>query len=84
MDSLIMNEWGLEVAFEGTRFLDMLRIARHSKNFEMVAERIAGKYPAADQARVKAFFMEPENWYMPYPERAMAVNPLLKKRASLR
>jgi hypothetical protein len=61
-----------------------MRIARHSGNFEMVAERIAGKYHPAEQARVKAFFMNPENWYMPYCERAAAINPLLKKRQTLR
>ena len=83
MDSLIMNEWGLETAFEGTRFLNMLRMARHSNNYEMMAERIAGKYPEPYQAKVKAFFTDPENWYMPYPERALSCNPKLKRRTGI-
>ena len=68
VEDLICDEYALEAAFEGSRFGDLTRIARHKNAAEFgganyggqwLAEKLAFKHPAIDLTQEK-------NWFMPY------------------
>lgn len=66
VDSLLLNECGLELAFEGTRFYDIMRFALRQNNpEEFLAEKVAtrrGK-DKVDET-LKSRLMNRNNWYL--------------------
>ena len=65
IEDYIIEERCMELAFEGSRMFDLIRIAKRRGNPEYLANRVAAKYPAEMQDQVKAFFMNEANWYIP-------------------
>jgi len=68
IEDLIMEERAMELAFEGKRWFDLVRIAERRNDPAYLADKIAAKFddPAvAEQMRIK--LMDPANWYMPIP-----------------
>lgn len=68
MEDILCDEYALEFAFEGTRFADLQRIARHKNesglyggNFgsRWLADKLAANNPKKD-------LLNPENWYLPF------------------
>ena len=68
VEDLICDEYALEIAFEGNRFSDLCRIARHKNDAgtygsdygsRWLADKLAYKHPAVD-------LTNPQNWYMPF------------------
>ncbi len=68
MEDLLCDEYAMEFAFEGTRFSDLTRLARHKNatglyggNFGSIwlASKLANRQPAKD-------LTNPQNWYLPY------------------
>ncbi len=68
MEDILCDEYAMEFAFEGTRFYDLQRIARHKNesgiyggNFgsKWFASKLAGNKPAKDLSN-------PANWYLPF------------------
>ena len=68
MEDLLCDEYALEFAFEGTRFYDLARLARHKNqaglygsNFGSLwlARKLAYKNPTKD-------LTDPQNWYLPF------------------
>ncbi len=68
VEDLICDEYALELAFEGNRFGDLMRIARHKNAAEFgganyggqwLANKLAFKNPAVDLTQER-------NWYMPF------------------
>jgi len=71
MDNLIIAESGLETAFEGNRWGDLLRIAlrRQATEPNYLANKIGAKFDAshsADAAAVRAKLSDKANWYLPF------------------
>jgi len=69
LEGKLIDEAALELAFEGNRWPDLLRIARRQNNPAFLAERVYQKLlkdgdPAASAARAK--LMDPSNWYLPF------------------
>ncbi len=65
----LINETGLENAFEGTRWADLLRIALRRNDPAFLADKIYNKLkkdgdPLADATRAK--LMDKANWYLPF------------------
>lgn len=67
MEDILCDEYALEFAFEGTRFYDLCRLARHKNqaglyggNFGSLwlARKLAYKHPVKD-------LTDPQNWYLP-------------------
>lgn len=67
VEDLICDEFALESAFEGTRYGDLLRFARHKNNdspygadwgSRWLAGKLAFKHPVVD-------LTDPKNWYLP-------------------
>jgi hypothetical protein len=71
MDDLLIAESGLETAFEGNRWGDLLRIAlrRQATDPNYLANKIGAKFDAAhsaDAAAVRAKLSDKANWYLPF------------------
>lgn len=64
VDSLLLNENGLELAFEGTRFYDIMRFAfRQSNPEEFLAEKVAARNGEIDET-LRNRLKNRNNWYL--------------------
>jgi hypothetical protein len=67
IEDLIMNERALELAFEGKRWNDLVRVALRRGNPEYLANKVAAKFSDPSQAAaIKSKLMVQANWYLPY------------------
>jgi hypothetical protein len=71
MDNLLIAESGLETAFEGHRWGDLLRIAlrRQATEPNYLADKIGAKFDAAHSSEataVRAKLADKANWYLPF------------------
>jgi hypothetical protein len=80
VDRLIMEEKALEGGFEGMRWFDLVRVAERHSDPSMLADLVAKKYPAYQQAEKKARLSNPNYWYFPYYQRNVDVNKLLPQK----
>jgi hypothetical protein len=66
VEDLIMEERAMELAFEGNRWFDLVRIARHRSNPEYLAEKVAAKFEDEQKREeIKNRLMDMDNWYLP-------------------
>jgi hypothetical protein len=61
VDEKICEELGLETAFEGNRFHDLMRFAKRFNEPAYLANKVGAKNPT-----VKDLLMNEENWYLKY------------------
>lgn len=69
VEDLICDEMALELAFEGSRFGDLCRIARHKNESNPYAPGVFGSKWLADKLAFKSpevDLTDPNNWYMPF------------------
>ena len=71
MEDIIMDERARELAFEGERFYDFIRIARRREKSgnngnEWLANKISETRPANEREAIKARLMNEKNWYLPF------------------
>lgn len=64
LEELIMDERARELAFEGERFYDLIRVAKRRNKPEYLADKVSAKFPAGQRAAVRAKLMDPKNWYI--------------------
>jgi hypothetical protein len=66
IEDLIMNERAMELAFEGHRWFDLVRVANRRGKPEYLADKVAAKFddPAIAE-QVHAKLMNTANWYLP-------------------
>lgn len=65
VENLIQEELVLELAYEGNRFHDLMRLAIHRNNNEYLAKIVSEKFEdTATRERVKNKLMSRENWYI--------------------
>lgn len=65
----IIDEAALELAYEGNRWEDLVRVARRRNDPAFLADKIFDKLSKdgnAEAAAVKAKLMNPNNWYLPF------------------
>jgi len=83
VEEIILNEYALELAYEGERWIDYLRIAtRREKEApgtgaSLLANGIARKFEVANDpaaAQVKAKLMDPNNWFLPLYRKGHKIN----------
>ena len=75
---LVIDELALELAWEGTRFGDLIRFAKAMGDPDVLAKRVAGRAFKNDVSYRSAEFefdhelygrmLNEENWYLPLPE----------------
>ncbi|MFC0878482.1 RagB/SusD family nutrient uptake outer membrane protein [Saccharicrinis sp. FJH2] len=67
IEDLILQEKAMECAFEGKRMSDLIRVAERRDNpGEYIGNIIAAKYDSSMAEYVKQFYMNKENWYLPF------------------
>lgn len=66
---MILEERARELAFEGERFYDIMRIAKRRGDPSYLADKIAAKFSdAAQKERIRNKLMNEQNWYINYFE----------------
>lgn len=65
VEDLIIDECALEMAFEGNRFFDLMRVARR-RGTDYLASRVA-KRNGTEDAAMRAFLQNEKHWYLPLP-----------------
>jgi tetratricopeptide (TPR) repeat protein len=66
IEDFIIAERAMELAYEGKRWSDLVRVAQRRGEPEFLADKVAAKFegtPMYDQIRTK--LMDPSNWYLP-------------------
>jgi hypothetical protein len=64
VEDLIVDEEALELAFEGSRFFDLMRVAHRRSDPNYLASRVARR-----DASLLGKLQNPDNWYFPLPAR---------------
>ena len=68
-EGVILAERGKELAFEGERFYDIMRIAQKHNDPSYLANTIAdspGKYSSELREEIRTKLMNEENWFIPF------------------
>lgn len=63
VEDLIVDEEALELAFEGTRFFDLMRVAHRRNDPSYLAKRLANRNPLLGTK-----LLDTKNWYFPLPQ----------------
>lgn len=70
IEDRIINESGLELAYEGTRWADLLRTAIRRNDPSFLANKVAAKFEKAGNggmaATIKTRLLNKDNWYLPF------------------
>ena len=75
VEDLIVDEMGLELAFEGTRFSDLCRVAWHRRAegagdyTDYLAKRVAKRHTGEIDEALRSRLMVEDNWWLPIPEK---------------
>ncbi|MBR1788703.1 MAG: RagB/SusD family nutrient uptake outer membrane protein [Bacteroidaceae bacterium] len=64
VEDLIVDEEALELAFEGTRFFDLMRVAHRRNDPNYLASRVSRR-----NSSLKGKLQNPKNWYFPLPSK---------------
>lgn len=77
MEGIILEERAKELAFEGKRWFDMVRIAQRKGQFSFFLDEVELSAPIEKKAFLRERAANPENWFLPYNENAKKyfVNP---------
>jgi len=66
VEDLIIEERAMELAFEGKRWFDLVRIANRRSDPAYLADKVAAKFEGTSKyASIKSKLMNPTNWYLP-------------------
>lgn len=66
IEDLIIAERALELAFEGKRWFDLVRVAERRGTPEYLADKVAAKFEGKPEYEaIRAILMNPANWYLP-------------------
>lgn len=63
VEDCIVDEMAAETSFEGNRFFDLLRVARHRNNYPAyMADKVSARF--SNKEEMKAVLMNPDKWYL--------------------
>ena len=68
VEDLIIDEMGLELAFEGTRFSDLYRAATRRGNPDYLAEHVAKRHTGEVNEKLRSRLRDKNNWFLPLPK----------------
>ena len=68
VEDIIIDEMGMELAFEGTRFFDLSRVAMRRNDPTYLAKHVAMRNGTMDMTLYNYLSASTKNWYLPLPE----------------
>ncbi|HER08228.1 MAG TPA: RagB/SusD family nutrient uptake outer membrane protein [Bacteroides sp.] len=68
LEDLILEERVRELAFEGERFYDLMRVAERRNDPSYLASRVSAKFPSGQREAIYDLLMDENNWYIQYFE----------------
>jgi hypothetical protein len=74
---LIIKERAMELAVEGKRWFDLVRVATNDQNPDFLISRILQSRLVGDRAMIKSRIIDPRSWYMPIYQNELYKNPNL-------
>ncbi|MBN2635681.1 MAG: RagB/SusD family nutrient uptake outer membrane protein, partial [Prolixibacteraceae bacterium] len=66
LEELIIEERGRELAFEGERFYDLMRVAKRRNDPAFLAKIVSDKFPEDKRETMYNYLLNEENWYIKY------------------
>jgi len=84
IENYILRERGLELGFEGRRWYDLIRMARHrgtptSPDKQFLIDAIKKRAPVSLHSYLQTTLADVKNWYLPYNIEEKKLNPKLVK-----
>ncbi|HEX6430933.1 MAG TPA: RagB/SusD family nutrient uptake outer membrane protein [Niastella sp.] len=74
---LIMKERAMELAMEGKRWFDLVRVANNEKQPDFLISRVVASRTVAERAQIRARIIDPRGWYLPIHRDELNKNPNL-------
>ncbi len=68
VEDLIIDEMALELAFEGTRFSDLYRVAHRRDDPDYLARRVAKRHTGEIDEKLRSKLQNEDNWFLPVPK----------------
>ena len=68
LEDKIIEERARELAYEGERFYDLIRIAKRRDDPSYLADKVASKFSGAKREEIRQLLMNEQNWYVPFFE----------------
>jgi hypothetical protein len=68
LEDQIIAERARELAYEGERFYDLMRVAQRRNDPSFLAKRVSEKFPEGQRDQMYTYLMNPDNWYIKYFE----------------
>jgi hypothetical protein len=68
LEGFILDEKARELAFEGERFYDLMRVAKRRNDPSFLANIVSQKYPQEKRAEIYNLLLDEKNWYIKYFE----------------
>jgi starch-binding outer membrane protein, SusD/RagB family len=76
-NEVILKERALELAMEGKRWFDLVRIATNENQPDILISRIVASRLVANRAQVRSRIVDPRSWYLPILREELSRNPNL-------
>jgi hypothetical protein len=64
LEELILDERARELAFEGERFYDLVRVAKRRNDPSFLAKKVSAKFPASQRQAIYNKLLDEKNWYI--------------------
>lgn len=65
IEEKVIEERARELAFEGERFYDLMRVAKRKNDPAYLADRVAAKFSGEKAEQIHQHLMDEKNWYVP-------------------
>lgn len=68
LENQLVDERGRELAYEGERFYDLMRVAQRRNDPSYLAKIVSAKFPKSRQQEIYNKLLDEKNWYINYFE----------------
>jgi starch-binding outer membrane protein, SusD/RagB family len=74
---LIMKERAMELAMEGKRWFDLVRVATNENNPDFLINRVLLGRTVGERSQIRSRIIDPRSWYLPIHRDELNANPKL-------